>query len=62
MNVTTDGIVFPARCPECHSRLTMVTTYADGERFVECEGCWTVIGDIPTGKHYAVSKNGKVWK
>ena len=47
---TRDNLAFPARCPICRSSNTVVATYADGERFVECEGCYTVIGDVIEGK------------
>lgn len=62
MKETRDGIKFPSICPACGSNETVVATYSDDERFVECEECYTVIGDIPTGKHYAISKDGKRWK
>jgi ribosomal protein S27E len=47
---TKDNIAFPAKCPFCKSNETVVATYVSGERFVECEGCYTVIGDVVDGK------------
>lgn len=62
MKVSKDGIIFPDRCPICRSRRTVVALYESGERYVECEGCWTVIGDVDEKRKVAISKNGKVWK
>ena len=41
--VSKEGIKIPLRCPECKSTKTVLATYANGSRVVECEGCYQVI-------------------
>lgn len=33
-------------CPECKSENISIAVYPDGKRFLECEGCYSVIADI----------------
>lgn len=56
MKYAKDGTKIPERCPLCRSRKTMLSTYRNGERFIECEGCYTVIENnppVPTKKRRA---------
>ena len=63
MKYSKDGIAVPERCPYCRSRLIVIGSYAVGdgefERYVECEGCYSVIGDIDEKRKVAIMKNGK---
>lgn len=55
-------MILPRRCPFCHSRQVVIGTYRTGARYVECEGCWSVISPIVAGRltRYAYSKAGKL--
>jgi uncharacterized Zn finger protein len=46
MKYSKEGIKIPLRCKFCGSRKTMLSTYKTGEKFIECEGCWTVIRQV----------------
>lgn len=46
MKYAQDGTPIPERCPHCHSRKTILSTYKDGGRFIECEGCYTVLKEV----------------
>lgn len=49
-----DGIKFIEKCPLCGSDETVIATYADGKRYVECEECYTVLGRV-VGKQVRMS-------
>ncbi len=44
--VSKEGIKIPVRCPECKSKKTVLSTYSNGEKFIECEGCNQVISVV----------------
>jgi ribosomal protein S27E len=50
-----EGLIIPNKCPLCGSKRTVVATYADNSKFVECEGCWTVLHE-PSRKEIILSK------
>jgi ribosomal protein S27E len=50
-----EGLVIPNKCPLCESKKTVVATYADNSKFVECEGCYTVLHE-PSRKEIILSK------
>jgi transcription elongation factor Elf1 len=43
------------RCPFCGSRKVVLAQYKDGSWVVECEGCWSVIFEIPR-REWALAK------
>ena len=45
--LSKEGLPIPCRCPICNSRKTVLTTYADGSKAVECEGCNNVLHEYP---------------
>jgi len=46
MKVSKEGIKFPRKCPLCGKKQTVLATYADGAKFIECNGCYSVIGEV----------------
>jgi len=38
------------KCPACRSKNVVVATYRDGSRCLECEGCNSVICEIPQSR------------
>ena len=51
------------RCPTCRSRKVRLAPYKDGSWYLECEGCMSVIHEIPkkdTALARALVKNGTI--
>jgi hypothetical protein len=46
MKYSDEGIAIPLRCPHCQSRKTQLSTYQDGAKYLECDGCYTVIKEV----------------
>ena len=57
--VSKEGYFIPVRCPECRSRKTVLAKYANGEKYIECEGCNQVICKAKEKNNYFLIIKGK---